>query len=311
MNAGRSLVTQSSYGSTRQSLNIRPQISTSIDANSFNNWGGATHDLRFGFGWRQVKATTGTLYPGNMILALENSVTNTRARVYREGLGTDQARYVDFYIGDSIALGRTTFDVGVRYDQQWGASLPSETQSNKAFSSLVPGIQSARGRRSLHMEERLAACRRHVRPGCGAQDYPASELQPIRRTVEHRLFAISKPECNCRVCGVPLEDLNGNHLAEDNEVDTSTVLSFAERLRTQRLQPRWHRQTGSTPISRRQRHDQPSSVSIVSCRPTSGLQINYSFTRHERLRSRHDVHTMACCRWRVSGRQVIIFPDRC
>src|SRR4029453_6409234 len=108
MNAGRSLVTQSSYGSTRQSLNIRPQISTSVDASSFNNWGGATHDLKFGFGWRQVKATTGTLYPGNMLLALENATTST-ARAYREGLGTDQARYFDFYLGDRIPIGPPTF----------------------------------------------------------------------------------------------------------------------------------------------------------------------------------------------------------
>jgi hypothetical protein len=277
MNAGRSLVTQSSYGSTRRSLNIRPQISTSIDANSFNNWGGATHDLRFGFGWRQVKATTGTLYPGNMILALENSVTNTRARVYREGLGTDQARYVDFYIGDSIALGRTTFDVGVRYDQQWGASLPSETQSNQAFSSLVPGIQYAGADGPFTWQ--------NVSPRVGV----TYALDAARKTIlraSYNQYAgqlstaylqFGNPSASAGYVEYPWQDLNGNHLAEANEVDTSTVLSFAGGFNP----------AAPTSVTSANRIDPdlkaPKTRSAVvgidrELRPNLGLQVNYSFT---------------------------------
>jgi hypothetical protein len=278
MDAGRSNVTASSYGSTRQSLNIRPQISTSIDASSFNNWGGATHDLRFGFGWRQAKSTLGTLYPGSMVLALENSPTSTTARVYREGLGTDQTRYFDFYLGDSIPFGRTTVDVGVRYDQQWGASLPSTTQSNKAFPNLVPGIDFAGVEGPFTWK--------NVSPRVGA----TYALDAARKTIlraSYNLYAgqlstaylsFANPSSQAGYVEYPWKDLNGNHLAEAIEIDTSTVLSFANGFNP----------AAPTSVASANVIDPnlkaPKTQSAVfgvdrELRPNLGLQINYSFTR--------------------------------
>ena len=58
------------------------------------------------------------------------------AEVFRQGRGTNRAQYLDFYVGDTIARGRTTIDVGVRYDRQGGSALPSVTQANPAFPEL-------------------------------------------------------------------------------------------------------------------------------------------------------------------------------
>ena len=69
-------------------------------------------------GWRRTDIYSQTLYPGNGIVAYENSLTDFRACVYREGAGTNRATYLNFYLGDSIALGRVTLDLGVRYDRQ-------------------------------------------------------------------------------------------------------------------------------------------------------------------------------------------------
>jgi hypothetical protein len=150
MQAGQSNRLAQSFGSTRQSLNVRPQHTVNADGNYFANAFGAAHEIKFGFNFRRVKAVTGTLWPGDMVVGFDNSIaagftrldrqSDQVARLYRQGLGANEADYLDFYVGDSIAKGPLTIDVGVRYDRQWGKALPSETQSNKAFPNVIPGI---------------------------------------------------------------------------------------------------------------------------------------------------------------------------
>jgi len=143
LQAGRDLTTSRSFGSTSQSVNLRPQMSTNFDLNSFLTRWSASHDLKYGFQWRRVNATTGTLWPGNGILALQNSPTALFAELFRQGRGTNRASYLDFYAGDTISLNRMTLDLGVRYDRQWGAALPGVTQANSAFPDVLPGLRFA------------------------------------------------------------------------------------------------------------------------------------------------------------------------
>jgi hypothetical protein len=140
MLAGESLLQGRSFGSTRESLFRRPQHSVAGDATYFRSMGGATHEIKFGAMWRRADAFSGTLWPGNMIRALENSATDVRARIYREGSGNNRAQFVDFYVGDTIARGPLTVNAGVRFDRQWGSALPSQAASNTAFPDLVPSI---------------------------------------------------------------------------------------------------------------------------------------------------------------------------
>ncbi|MFB3854369.1 MAG: carboxypeptidase regulatory-like domain-containing protein [Vicinamibacterales bacterium] len=131
------------FGTTRALRFLRPQHTVAVDANHFRNAWGFGHDIKFGGGYRRHDATAQTLWPGNMILALDNSATDQRARLYREGAGTDRTEYFSLYLGDTITRGPITMDLGLRYDRQWGAALPSNTMSNAAFPDLVPGIRFA------------------------------------------------------------------------------------------------------------------------------------------------------------------------
>jgi len=142
LSSGRDLPSARSYGSTVQSQNIRPQMSVNLDLNSFFNKLG-THDIKYGFGWRRVNSTTTTIWPGNGILAVAQTPTVLIAQVFREGAGTNRTVYSNFYLGDTISRGRSTIDLGVRYDQQGGTALASVTNGNPAFPSLVPGINFA------------------------------------------------------------------------------------------------------------------------------------------------------------------------
>ncbi len=141
--AGRNFTTATSYGSVSQGLNVRPQKVANVDVNNFISAMGSSHDLKYGFGFRTVDAVSGTLWPGNGILAIENSPTDLRAQVFRQGFGGNRADYLSFYAGDTIQRGALTVDVGVRFDRQWGKALASEIAANPAFPSAVPGVSFA------------------------------------------------------------------------------------------------------------------------------------------------------------------------
>jgi hypothetical protein len=137
--AGRNFVNATSYGSVNQSINIRPQHTATVDAQQFITGFGGSHDLKYGVGWRRVEATSGTLWPGNMILAIERA-NNLQAQVFRQGYGGNRASYLNFYVGDTLSRDRWTLDVGVRFDRQNGEALPSETLASAGFPNVVPGI---------------------------------------------------------------------------------------------------------------------------------------------------------------------------
>ena len=140
LQAGRSVPDSRSYGSFQRQVSARPQHTVNADLNWFGRMLGITHGLRYGAGFRKVDAYTENLWPGNQILGLEQARTDLRAQVYRQGNGGNRVQYFDLYVGDNISLDRMTIDLGLRYDRQWGAALPSVTAANPAFPGVVPGL---------------------------------------------------------------------------------------------------------------------------------------------------------------------------
>jgi hypothetical protein len=141
--SGISPLTGQTYGTTRLSKNVRPQHMANIDGNWFASGMGGGHEFKFGVGYRWTQATTQTLWPGDQVVGWENSATDFRARINREGLGIDQAIYWSAYIGDTYTRDRLTLNLGVRYDRQGGKAVAADVQGNGAFPNLVPGISFA------------------------------------------------------------------------------------------------------------------------------------------------------------------------
>lgn len=225
--SGRDLIAARSYGSTVQSLNVRPQMSVNVDANSFLTGLGASHDVKYGFGWRRVNATTGTLWPGNGILAVLQNATTSIAQVFREGSGTNRTQYADVYVGDTVSKGRATIDLGLRYDQQGGRALPSVTAANPAFPALVPGLNFA-GYEAPFTWKNLS-------PRAGV----TYALDESRKTVARASYArfagqlesgtvgYMNPSSSAGVAVYRWLDLDNDHLPSANEVQTNQFLGTA------------------------------------------------------------------------------------
>jgi hypothetical protein len=225
--SGRDLIAARSYGSTVQSSNVRPQMTVNLDLNSFLSGLGASHDVKYGFGWRRVNATTGTLWPGNGILGVVQTPTTVIAQVFREGSGTNRTQYVDAYIGDTISKGRASIDFGVRYDRQGGRALPSTTAANPAFPTLVPGLIFAGYDAPFTWN--------NVSPR-GGLTYALDEARKTVARANYARFAgqldsatvgTMNPSSSAGVAVYRWSDLNGDHLPSADEVLTSQFLGTA------------------------------------------------------------------------------------
>jgi len=226
MQAGRSFVTAQSYGSINQSLNVRPQKIVNIDAQSFFTGLGGSHDVKYGFGYRTTKAISGTLWPGNMILAIEQA-GNNQAQVFREGRGGNQTNYLNFYVGDTISIQRATIDVGLRFDRQDGEALPSETRANPAFPNVVPGV--------VFEGYKTPFTWNNWSPRVGI----TYALDEARKTIARASFSRYAGQLNTGTVGVRnpsstagsatyrWTDLNGDHFAQANEVDLTQFITSA------------------------------------------------------------------------------------
>ena len=227
LSAGRDLSAARSYGSTVQSLNVRPQMTVNVDLNSFLSGLGASHDVKYGFGWRRVNATTGTLWPGNGILAVLQNASTSIAQVFREGSGTNRTTYADLYLGDTISKGRATIDLGVRYDRQGGRALPSVTAANPVLPALVPGLTFAGYDAPFTWNS--------VSPRAGF----TYALDESRRTVARASYArfagqldsasvgYMNPSSSAGVAVYRWVDANADHLASADEVQTNQFLGTA------------------------------------------------------------------------------------
>ncbi len=226
MQAGRNFATGESFGSVNQSLFHRPQQTVNVDGQSFLNLGGGAHDVKYGFGWRRVDATSSVLWPGNMILGLQRA-GGFEAQVFREGSGGNRMQYLNFYVGDTISLNRLTLDVGVRYDRQNGRALPSQTQANKAFPDLVPGIVFEGYDSPFTWNT--------VSPRAGAT-YAVDEG---RKTILRASYARYAGQLDSGLVGTlnlasvagsatyGWTDLNGDHFAQAEEVDLNNFITAA------------------------------------------------------------------------------------
>jgi len=225
--AGRSIPLSVNYGSTQRSLSTRPQHTATVDANSFFEGLGGSHQLKYGVGYRTVDAGTEALWPGNGILAIAQSTTDLRAQVFREGNGSNRADYLDFYAGDTITKGRATIDLGVRYDRQWGFADASTSQPNQAFPTLLPGI--------VFPGYRTPFTWNNLSPRAGVLFALDESAKTVAR-VSYTKFAGQLPTTTIGVLNQAAgagsityrwTDVNGDGFAQANEVNTNAFITSA------------------------------------------------------------------------------------
>jgi hypothetical protein len=276
--SGRDFTSATSFGSVNQSLNVRPQKIANIDVNNFLTTKGASHDLKYGFGFRMADAVSGTIWPGNGILGIVRSATDLQAQVFRQGFGGNRADYLDFYVGDTISRNRLTLDLGIRYDQQWGKALPAEIAANPAFPGVVPGVSFAGYDTPFTWK--------NVSPRAGL----TYAIDESRKTVARASFSryagqletgtvgVLNPSSTAGSATYRWSDLNSDHFAQANEVNVNQFITAAGGFNP--ASPT----SVTSPNVLDPNLEAPKTTSVVlgidrELRPNLAVLVNYSYTQ--------------------------------
>jgi hypothetical protein len=280
--AGQSVRLAQSFGSTRQSLFLRPEQMLNVDTNVFADGLGLSHEFKIGTGYRRSDASSDTIWPGDMVVALDNSLVDERARIYREGNATNRVQYYTAYAGDTMSRDRLTVDAGVRYDRQWGSALPSSAVANAEFPNVVPGFSFAGYRAPFTWN--------NVSPRVGL----TYTLDESRRTVVRASYTryagqldtgtvgFANPGSSAGFADYRWVDLNGDHLVQPNEVLLNQFITNGNGFNP----------ANPTSVVSANKIDPnlqaPVTTGVVvgidrEIMPTLALQLNYSYTRTSNL----------------------------
>jgi hypothetical protein len=202
------------FGTAQLSKNVRPQWIANADGNYFLG----AHEIKFGGGYRWTEALTQTVWPGDKVVAFDNSATDQRARIYREGLGINHTFYTNAYVGDTYTRKQLTLNVGLRLDVQTGRAVSTTVASNGAFPSTVPGItfggyDAPFTWTDLSPRVGLTYAIDKDRKTLLRASYARYATQLDTATVGY-----ANPSGNAGWAEYPWKDLNGDHFAEPNEV---------------------------------------------------------------------------------------------
>jgi hypothetical protein len=122
---------------------VRPQKALNVDGAYFAQATGGSHELKFGFGYREVTTSTNFHWTGNQLVGFINSATDSEARLYREGSPGALAKYMSFYAGDVFSRDRLSINAGVRWDLQRAKNTAASAPANVSFPDRLPGLEYA------------------------------------------------------------------------------------------------------------------------------------------------------------------------
>jgi len=208
----------STFGSAQLSLNVRPQYVANLDGNYFMTGMGGNHEIKFGGGYRWTEALTGTLYPGDMSVAIDTSLTNQRARLYREGKGVNRTYYTSAYLGDTFTKDRVTVNLGLRWDRQNGSAVPTDTLSNGAFPNLVPGISFAGYDSPFTWNDISPRVGLTYALDSGRKTLVRASYARYATQLDTGTVGYQNPTANAGWAEYPWVDRNGDHLTQPGEV---------------------------------------------------------------------------------------------
>ncbi|HBL27996.1 MAG TPA: hypothetical protein DD490_14260 [Acidobacteria bacterium] len=111
----------------------RPQKQVQADASTYFNTGRWSHELKYGAGYRVVEVRSQSRFPGGGMEFGPGLLL-----LSREGVQNIDAKYTSGFVQDTLAAGRVTVNLGLRWDRQTGESLATTARANPVAPDLLP-----------------------------------------------------------------------------------------------------------------------------------------------------------------------------
>ena len=128
----------------------RPARTVKADSSYFFNTGPMGHEVKAGFSYQHVAATSSTAWTpfdtghGNNLAAatygdLYDCGIPCAVITRNGGFGVD-GKYWGAYLGDTITFDRLTINAGLRWDEQYGTNRASVIPANPSFPDILPAF---------------------------------------------------------------------------------------------------------------------------------------------------------------------------
>ena len=208
------------HGSFLDYRSTRPSDTISGDGSYFLG----KHELKFGYSWRKTQVHSSTTWSGNKILTFFNGYPNLIAEADPVNFSNAEAKYVDGFISDSITAGRLSANLGVRFDHQTDSLLAYDLPGLNlgGFGVYLPDLKSPALKNAIVMNA--------VSPRLSA----AYALDDTRKTLLRGSYAMFSSQLGNGSSGIvavgqyryvafDAVDLNGNKIADLNEIDFSSL----------------------------------------------------------------------------------------
>jgi hypothetical protein len=210
------------YGSSASYVSTKAWHLVDVSGSAFKTSGGVSHEFKFGFGFNRRPSDSLSHYANNQVYAIHNGPGDDVAQVYRDRAVSSLDQTTDLFVGDTISKGRMTFNLGVRWDKQTAKNLPSVAPANPDFPGLLPAVNyngtgptidwtdiSPRLSATFALDEARKSIVRASYARYGGQLFPAQVTlaSPVGSYYSYIAYKWN--------------DLNGDHLAQKNEVLTN------------------------------------------------------------------------------------------
>jgi hypothetical protein len=221
-NGGVDFDTNTAYGSYVTAKYTKAWHLLDVSGSAFATAGGASHEFKFGFGYNRRPSDSLTRYSGNSVFAINNGGGDLVALVYRDRVVSSIGQYTDLYFGDTISKGALTLNLGARWDRQTAKNLPSVAPANPDFPNLLPAVTYAGTGPTIDWNDisprvsatfALDATRKSILRASYARY--AGQLNPGQVTQASPVGSYYS------YIAYKWVDLNGDHLAQKNEVLTN------------------------------------------------------------------------------------------
>jgi hypothetical protein len=203
------------HGSYEDYSTTRPQYYAGGDASYF----AGKHEVKFGFAWRKTPVDSLSDWPANRIVTYWNGYPDMQAQVTRDLPASTTGRYVNGYVTDTISLSRLTIQAGIRFDHATSSLNQTAVPGVAGFTNLLPALSAQAVNNAYDFNT--------VTPRVGVTYALDDARKTIART-SYAMFASQLP-ANAASFISPIQysyalynavDLNGNHVADPNELTT-------------------------------------------------------------------------------------------
>ena len=221
-NGGVDIENDRAYGSYITANYTKAWHLLDVSGSAFSTAGGASHEFKFGFGYNRRPSDSLTRYSGNSVFAIHNGPGDDVAQIYRDRVVSSIGQYTDLYFGDTISKGALTLNLGVRWDKQTAQNLPSVAGANPDFPTILPAVNYDGSGPTISWND--------ISPRFGA----TYALDKARKTIARASYARYAGQLNpgqvtltspvgsyYSYIAYGWKDLNGDHLAQKNEVLTN------------------------------------------------------------------------------------------